>query len=395
MKKLLLFTNLILILSFNSSNAQLLETPIEGIYGTDYIIVNYIDWGIDHILDFNRGSKTYKGHSGTDFVISGFPQMDEGVFVNSVDTGIVTFVHDGEFDRNTDGNISLGFGNYIAIRHPNKTYTYYAHLKKNSLLVKKGDYVSPGQHIALVGSSGNSTDPHLHFEMWYDSLFLIEPFANSCGANYSHFKDLIPYDTSFHIWQNGITDFIPPIDSLRNRPAEKYTFNDQDSIISFWALQYGLKTGDSTRIEWITPLGDNWFNYTTVYDKDYWFYYYSSYIFAPPSSIYGQWTYNYYYNDKLVVTGNFEIEKPDLINELNDLAYYKILDNTSLQVFLPDDAFCKYVEVFNSAGKTVLHKKINDKNIFTFKIPKQTSSPQMFFVSVNHSKGNWQFKIVL
>lgn len=56
-----------------------------------------------------------------------------------------------------------GYGNCIIIDHGKKVYTLYAHC--NSLLVKKGAEVKEKQAIAKVGSTGNSTGPHLHFEV--------------------------------------------------------------------------------------------------------------------------------------------------------------------------------------------------------------------------------------
>lgn len=56
-----------------------------------------------------------------------------------------------------------GYGNYIIISHPNGTQTVYAHLQKT--VVGVGDDVDRGQKIALMGSTGNSTGPHVHFEI--------------------------------------------------------------------------------------------------------------------------------------------------------------------------------------------------------------------------------------
>jgi len=56
-----------------------------------------------------------------------------------------------------------GYGNFIIIAHPNGTQTVYAHLSKN--IVHAGDYVKQGQNIALMGSTGNSTGSHVHFEI--------------------------------------------------------------------------------------------------------------------------------------------------------------------------------------------------------------------------------------
>lgn len=57
-----------------------------------------------------------------------------------------------------------GFGNYIRIYHSNGHHTVYAHNSRNH--VRNGDRVVQGQHIADVGSTGNSTGPHVHFEIW-------------------------------------------------------------------------------------------------------------------------------------------------------------------------------------------------------------------------------------
>lgn len=60
-----------------------------------------------------------------------------------------------------------GYGNYVIIKHPNGIQTLYAHCSK--LKVKTGDSVEKGQVIALVGSTGNSTGPHLHIEFRKDN----------------------------------------------------------------------------------------------------------------------------------------------------------------------------------------------------------------------------------
>ncbi|RZJ32096.1 MAG: M23 family metallopeptidase [Brevundimonas sp.] len=56
-----------------------------------------------------------------------------------------------------------GYGRFIEVRHPNGMSTLYGHLSRVD--VASGDVVSPGQRIGLVGSTGRSTGPHLHFEV--------------------------------------------------------------------------------------------------------------------------------------------------------------------------------------------------------------------------------------
>ena len=62
---------------------------------------------------------------------------------------------------------SGGYGNMILLDHPNGMKTRYGHASK--LLVKAGEHVTRGQVIALMGSTGRSTGPHLHFEVYVGS----------------------------------------------------------------------------------------------------------------------------------------------------------------------------------------------------------------------------------
>lgn len=63
-----------------------------------------------------------------------------------------------------------GYGNVVVLNHGNSLYTVYGH--NSQLLVQAGQSVYRGQTISLVGSTGRSTGPHLHFEVHYKQQYL-------------------------------------------------------------------------------------------------------------------------------------------------------------------------------------------------------------------------------
>jgi murein DD-endopeptidase MepM/ murein hydrolase activator NlpD len=99
---------------------------------------------------FGRRADPFTGysavHKGLDFA------GPEGTKVIAVAAGLVTFAGDRS-----------GFGEMVEINHGNGLATRYCHNEK--VLVKQGDMVRKGQEVALMGSTGRSTGPHLHFEV--------------------------------------------------------------------------------------------------------------------------------------------------------------------------------------------------------------------------------------
>lgn len=100
----------------------------------------------------------------------------------------------------TDGTVSFagwhgGHGNYVQIRHPGNMGTGYAHMSR--IIAHAGEKVRAGQLIGYVGSTGLSTGPHLHFEVFKDNK-VINPAgvkftraAQLAGAELSRFKAML------------------------------------------------------------------------------------------------------------------------------------------------------------------------------------------------------------
>lgn len=70
-------------------------------------------------------------------------------------------------------NAKQPLGNHVIIEHENGEYSLLAHFKENSISVKAGDYVERGEVLGLCGNSGNSSEPHIHFQVM-DSPYFFE-----------------------------------------------------------------------------------------------------------------------------------------------------------------------------------------------------------------------------
>jgi hypothetical protein len=75
-------------------------------------------------------------------------------------------------------------GNHVVIDHGSGEYSFLAHLQQGSLAVKKGDRVVAGQKLGLVGNSGNTSEPHLHYHLQDGPAF---PEAESMPASFDSY----------------------------------------------------------------------------------------------------------------------------------------------------------------------------------------------------------------
>ena len=115
-------------------------------------------------------------HSGVDITASGGAGVPNIIASRS---GKVTYPSNND-PINCPTSSSLdscggGYGNFVIIDHGDGTSTLYAHLHQMTITVSAGDNVLQGQVIGKMGSSGNSTGPHLHFEVRSNSSGAVEP----------------------------------------------------------------------------------------------------------------------------------------------------------------------------------------------------------------------------
>ncbi|MCA9491008.1 MAG: M23 family metallopeptidase [Myxococcales bacterium] len=127
----------------------------------------------------------YDQHDGSDFILDGgFDAMDEGsVAIVAAADGVVVDTEDGHYDRchTEDAQVSCDGGplvaNQVTLEHFDGSRTLYWHMMKDSVAVEVGDEVRCGDVLGIVGSSGNSSMPHLHFEVHTPDGDSFDPYA--------------------------------------------------------------------------------------------------------------------------------------------------------------------------------------------------------------------------
>jgi len=106
-------------------------------------------WPVTGKVISSFGMRQGTRHGGIDI------KAAEGVPIKAADSGVVAYI---------DSDMR-GYGKIVILKHVDGFFTVYAHNKEN--LVKMGEEVVKGASIATVGSSGNATTTHLHFEVRY------------------------------------------------------------------------------------------------------------------------------------------------------------------------------------------------------------------------------------
>jgi murein DD-endopeptidase MepM/ murein hydrolase activator NlpD len=158
----------------NTSQHRRAFIPVDG---RAYISRRFaIDW-----VQLYPNGKTYQGDPSDNKNYRAY-----GAEIHAVADGIVTDIKDG-IPQNTPGAKSLAVtitretvgGNHVIVDIGNGLFAFYAHMQPGSLRVKLGDKVRRGQVLGLLGNTGNSSEPHLHFQI--------------CNANSELGSEGLPY----------------------------------------------------------------------------------------------------------------------------------------------------------------------------------------------------------
>ncbi|MFN0275500.1 MAG: peptidoglycan DD-metalloendopeptidase family protein [Chitinophagales bacterium] len=247
---------------------------------------------LDWLCFTGSAAKNYDQHNGADIVPFPFPwQMmdDESVDVIAAADGEVIHIFDANtFDRNCASPHSFVsepfnggyYGNFVALRHSDYSITVYAHIKNGTVAdLEDGDQVVAGQFLGKIGSSGNSTAPHLHFEVRpTESSTYIEPWYDSEGCNddvtESQWIDQVPYYEP-QVIRVSTHDAIPVFKSCSEYEAgENEAINTSNHFSSVTTVYIGVSLrdyliGDDLYVEIINSSGTLMESFSHIALTDY------------------------------------------------------------------------------------------------------------------------------
>ncbi len=285
--------------------------PVFAPHLTDYgyyCITSYVDQdpNTGQKLDWNCGSRTYDGHRGTDFANWPFAwrKMDlSEVKVAAAAAGTIFDKHDGETDRCCTGDCNDG--NYVIIEHIDGSRALYWHFKSGSVTAKAiGESVYKGEYLGIVGSSGHSTGPHLHFEVWDADYSLIDPYAGDCN----YLNDDNWWDGFQSYYEHQILALMThsqapeyPLCPGQETPYATSLFHPGDQIV-FSTHYRDLMGGDVTDFAVKRPGGTNQWSWSETAPTNYscvsvW----TDTINLPSDAPLGEWSYQAVYRGNTYV----------------------------------------------------------------------------------------------
>ena len=201
-----------------------LGLPIQCEPSDGCLIWQYVDQSPDEkYFDYKCSIQSYDGHKGTDFRVS-YPAMQKGVPVLASAQGKVLGTRNNMPDIFVD---DIGVeavegkecGNGLVLDHGNGWHTQYCHLKRGSVTAKTGDIIQKGQQIGLVGLSGKTSFPHVHFSVKKNQK-VVDPFDPN--------NDISCKPSSVTLWE----DRAHPILAYQERPIVGIGFKSQQIPIS-------------------------------------------------------------------------------------------------------------------------------------------------------------------
>ena len=237
-----------------------LGLPLACSIGRTCWIANYVDViSSKQARDFSCGPRSYDGHDGVDFAIRDLGVMAQGVPVLASAAGTVRGVRDGMIDAPVTDQAARQriagkeCGNGVVIDHADGWQTQYCHLRKGSVHVKPGESVSEGTPLGMVGLSGQTEFPHLHFTVRSKGEN-VDPFSGlpanagcaTAGQSLWRNSDAFRYEP-VALYNAGLSVGAPDIAAIRAGLHGDGPFPVSAASLVLWVDIFGVQAGDRIR----------------------------------------------------------------------------------------------------------------------------------------------------
>ncbi len=223
-----------------------LRLPLDCTLGDDCFVQQYVDADPGPgARDFTGGPLTYDGHKGTDIRVADDETMKAGIPILAPAAGRVIGVRDGT----PDGTRVAGqdCGNGVVIDHGGGWQTQLCHLANGSVTTARGNTVTEGQPLALMGRTGQTEFPHVHIAVRRDGA-VVDPFVEALWRE-------APIYEAGGLLAAGFSDAIPEYDAVKAGTADAANLPVDAPALVLWGSIYGSQAGDVLRLTIRGPRG--------------------------------------------------------------------------------------------------------------------------------------------
>ena len=245
-------------------------TPAENCW-----IVNYVDHDPgEGVRDYACGVATYNApphnrHQGTDIAVRDLGVMRAGMPVFAAADGRVLGARDGMADVSVRDLAAADIagrecGNGVRLDHGGGWTSQYCHLRRDSIAVKPGERVKAGDRLGLIGLSGATEYPHLHFQIEKDGV-IVDPFVGTERSNPCALGErplwrtdvlarLVPYQPTA-LYLAGIGAGAPDITAVRDGGGTAARIGRDAAALVLWVDVFNVRAGDVVELRIVDPAG--------------------------------------------------------------------------------------------------------------------------------------------
>lgn len=351
-------------------------------YNSFFGISNYFDHNSsfpNQITDYNCGVRSYDtdggyNHQGIDYFLWPFDNLmmsRSQVHITAAEAGTILFKSDGNNDQNCAFCTGCNW-NAVYVVHADGSVAWYGHMKTNSLTSKAvGQTVAKGEYLGAVGSSGNSSGPHLHFEVYkaqpFNNTNLIDPYAGTCNTRNteSWWGTQRPYyqPTINHIQtQSAATVF--------NTCPNLETTNESNQFLAgqtvFFTAYYADQTAGTTATYTVTRPDNSVFQtwnqtFSNTFTASWWWW---SYL-IPSNAPSGLWNFRVVYNGQ-TVNYPFTVSFPTTVssNQIQAMSLKLYPNPVNNELNIATEQFIKQpiIIITDLLGKKVYQKELQQSS---------------------------------